>query len=229
MYRRGSKMLFHPRGSRSSTVVAIVAMFDTCAKLRQSMDCIAIALTSTSTSSFIAAIHDRIVSMDMLDAAVTWTSKNEGTEDPVQVAGLGILPAVSHQSQKHSTIAMSDCCHFSDCCEVQYSDQATTKSRKEGTTLVIKSGTRACSDNKTNGQTGPDWHGSKAQEGLPNAYRIRYQRRIDPNCHQRVSGLERDSPSLWIETWTKWVKEQRQMRASFAVAPVTADHMPVSP
>ncbi|KAF2213624.1 hypothetical protein CERZMDRAFT_96455 [Cercospora zeae-maydis SCOH1-5] len=114
------------------------------------MDCIAI--TPISTLSFIAPTQDRMVSMDMLDAAVTWASKNEATDDPVQVAGLGILPAVSLQSQKHSTIAMSDCCHFSDCCEVQYSDQAAstapsgsrTKSRKEGTTLVVKSGYNQC-------------------------------------------------------------------------------------
>lgn len=99
--------------------------------------------------------HNQMVSMDMLDAAVTWTPKSGKSDDPVQVAGLGVLPAVSMDSNSNSSklsIAMSDCCHLRDCCEVQHYCQTISavagssrgKSRKEDTTMIIKSKAHGC-------------------------------------------------------------------------------------
>lgn len=107
--------------------------------------------SQTISSSLLSSRRHQMVSMDMLDAAVTWTPKTGKNDDPVQVAGLGILPAVSMDNSKHS-IAMSDCCHLRDCCEVQYYCQTITavaassrsKSRKEDTTMIIKSKPHDC-------------------------------------------------------------------------------------
>lgn len=102
-------------------------------------------------SSSHSSRHHRKMPMDMLDAAITWTPKTGKADDPVQVSGLGILPAVSMDSSKHS-IAMSDCCHLRDWCEVQYYNQtisavagsSRSKCRKEDTTMVIKSKPHGC-------------------------------------------------------------------------------------